>query len=186
MSIIFGQPPYFDTNDPYFNPIGDSYLTENTENPTPTSSGKAILYGSTTGNTRVKFCLRRYIYRFDSITNAFIYYKTYKGVRNSFEQPNNVTNITELNNRSLIHSTEILNAPEPTFLTQSLFQDLFKYPKNNDYFFVEGSHHKLINTTNGPSQTRPMFYKIYRYGKITSNNVVIVYKNNNEERRSSN
>jgi hypothetical protein len=183
-NATYGQHPYFDNSTPDFEPIGSSYLTDRTEPPTLSSSGKAILYDSSIGDSRSKACLRRYSYQYNINTNIFTYYKTYKGVRN-FEQPDSVIDITELNARSLIHSTEIIGSSAPSFIDQNILQTLFKFPSHNDYFFVEGSHYyqKGADEDNGGSD-RNNFFKIYRYGKITSNNIILIYKNNNESRRS--
>lgn len=181
MSTVYGQPPYFDNNDPYFDPVGEFYPF-GPDVPTSKSGGKAIAYGSSFGPTRKRLCIRRYVYQYSAINNVFNYYKTYKGVRN-FEQPDSVIDIDELNARSLIHSTEITTENEPLFITQSILNSLFSFPSNNSYFFIEGVHSIKIG---GGDISHPSFFQIYRYGKITENNVVIIYKNNNIERNTKN
>lgn len=183
MSTIYGQSPHFNNSDPYFDPIGESYPVSNSNGlPTLKSGGKGIFYGSSSGSSRKSFCIRRYVYQYNFINKNFIFYKTYKGVRN-FEQPNNVIDIDELNARSLIHSTEILTENEPSFITQSILNSLFSFPSDNDYFFVEGVH--SIRGGHGVAITGSNFFKIYRYGKITQNNIILIYKNNHIERRES-
>jgi hypothetical protein len=184
MTNVYGQPPHFDNNDPYFDPVGETYSFYTP--PTLKSGGKAILYGSGSTGSRKNLCIRRYVYQYISMNDNFNYYKTYKGVKN-FEQPDNVIDISELNSRSLVHSSEVTGESEPTFITQSILKSLFSFPSNNSYFFIEGVHSIAIEKEPGdfPNLPIPNFFKIYRYGKITQNNIVIVYKNNNIERRPS-
>jgi hypothetical protein len=185
MSQVYGQRPHFDNNNVSFDPIGQSYGFGSDFPPTLKTGGKAIVYESSPGgSSRKSLCIRRYVYQYTSINNAFNYYKTYKGVRN-FEQPNSVADVSELNSRSLIHSTEILGENEPTFITQDILKSLFSFPSNNNYFFIEGVHSIRIK---GKYEygAKPNYFKIYRYGKITSNNIVLVYKNNNIERKEKN
>jgi hypothetical protein len=184
-NATYGQHPYFDNSTPDFDQVGETYewpiYYAPGSAPTIKSGGKAILYGSSLGSSRKSVCIRRYVYQYNIINNIFSYYKTYKGVRN-FEQPDNVIDVGELNSRSLTHSTETAET-EPIFITQTILQSLFSFPSNGDYFFIEGCHSIRFGDPNQGDKSRPNFFKIYRYGKITHNNIVLVYKNNNIERR---
>jgi hypothetical protein len=184
--FVYGQPPYFDNTFVSFSPVGTTYNYA----PDDKANGLlnynlAIQYGMSFGNSRKKMCLRRYVYQYNINTNIFTYYKTYKGVRN-FKNLNSVVDLDELNARSQIHSTEITDEAEPTFITNSILHSLFSFPSNNDYFFVEGSHYNniinydyLTKPKNKAIQPidKPNFFKIYRYGKIVNNNIVVC-KNN--------
>lgn len=186
-NATYGQHPYFDNSTPNFGQVGEAYETISISPATPKSGGYAIKYGLSYGNTRRRRCIRRYVYQYSSVGNIFNYYKTYNGVRN-FEQPDSVIDVGELNSRSLIHSTEITGETEPVFITQVILNSLFNFPSNDDYFFIEGAHSISFSDIRkkSPSRDRPNFFKIYRHGKITHNNIVLVYKNNNIERNTNN
>jgi hypothetical protein len=179
MANIYGQPPYFDNTTPDFPRIGET--VDNTNAPNG-SIFKTIKYGGPfykSGIRKSRSALRRHIYQYN-INNGFVFYKTYKGVRKLTKNSIilNVKDVDDLNQRSLSHSTET-NETEPVYITNALLNSIFNFPSNNDYFFVEVSL-DYFKAGMPSSEVNPKYYfaNIYRYGKITQNNVIIVCKEN--------
>lgn len=181
MGISYGQPPYFDNSTPNFDRVGETIDTTN-----PESGGvfKTIKFGGpfyTQGRRQARAALRRHVYQYNT-GSGFSFYKTYKGVRKLYPNSNisNVADVNELNQRSSSYSTAT-NETEPVYITTSLLNSLFNFPSNNDYFFVEVSIDYWITTEGLSSSPKYYFANVYRYGKITANNVIIVCKESEEE-----
>lgn len=183
-NATYGQPPYFDNSTLNFDPIGDEYTYGSVGDNLP-GYNRAIQYGQSFGNSRVKLCARRYVFQYNITNNLFVYFATYKGNRGP-GSGSAVNDVVNLNDKIQENILEIIGEDEPTFLTNSLLHSLFAFPSHNDYFFVEGAHFKVkerdrIATSN---EWRPNFFKIRRYGKMSSVpfggeiSRVLVYKEN--------
>jgi hypothetical protein len=185
----YGQPPYFDNSTLNFDPIGTQY-NYGPLGIQPSGQNKAIQYGSSFGDSRLKLCARRYLFQYQATNNIFVYYKTYQGNR-GHGSSSSVNDVAFLNDLIQENILEITNENEPTFLTNDILHSLFSFPSNNDYFFVEGAH--FVNrvrriTYEGSDwdnkRMRPNFFKIRRYGKMSSIpfngeiSRVLIYKEN--------
>jgi hypothetical protein len=178
MSTVIGQLSHFDISTPNFNPIGSSYSTNKGPGRPGTIVNKIVItYGSSDGVKRRRLALRRYVYAYAQ--GAFIFFQTYKGVRNRQSLPSNVGDVDDLNRRFSIYGQPITTEAEPYYISQSLLKSLFLYPNYMDYFFIDGSHSCRMG---GSSQygPKPNFLEIYRYGKLSKDDItqVISYKNN--------
>jgi hypothetical protein len=179
MSTTIGQLPHFDVSTPNFTPIGTTYLTGS--GPGSTGSKIVILYGSSDGQTRKRLALRRYVYRFieTSVDIRFIFFATYKGVRNRDSLPLYVGDANDVNDRFSVYGEPLPLELEPSYITQNLLKTLFLYPNIDDYFFIDGSHSCRMGPPNlyGP---KPNFFEIYRYGKLSKDDItkIISFKNN--------
>jgi hypothetical protein len=178
-NATYGQPPYFDNSTLTFDPIGDEY-NYGPLGFQPIGQNIAIQYGSSFGNSRQKFCIRRYVFQYKATNNVFLYYKTYEGTRGPsfYSAVNDVTGINEI----ILNqpSNEITGEDQPTYITNQILHSLFNFSSNDDYFFVEGAHFKTKEKirTSLSSTWKPNFFKIYRYGKITDNNNILLLKQN--------
>lgn len=180
MSISYGQPPYFDNSTPDFDRIGE---TVDTSNSTGGGVFKTIKFGgpfSKQGSRKIYAYLRRHIYQYTN--NSFVFYKTYKGVRKKFPNSiiSNVADVNDLNQRSLTRSTETQET-EPVYINQDILNTIFSFPSNNDYFFVEVSVDYFKESETSSAIAKYHHANIYRYGKITQNNIIIVCKENGGE-----
>jgi hypothetical protein len=175
MSTVIGQLSHFDISTPNFNPIGSSYATGDG----PGSSGTKIVitYGISVGGSRKRLALRRYVYAY--FQNSFNFAATYKGVRNRQYLPSNVGDIDDLNSRFSIYGEPMITETEPSYISQSLLKSLFLYPNYFDYFFLDCSHSCVMGYSANP-MPKPNFLEIYRYGKLSRDDItqVISYKNN--------
>lgn len=176
MGINYGQPPYFDNTTPDFDRIGDVVDVSNPES--AFTAFKTIQFGGPflkRGSRKYLSCLRRHIYQYTN--NSFVFYKTYTGVRKLFQTTHisNVADVSNLNTRSLTRSIETQET-EPVYVNQDLLNALFNFPSNNDYFFVEVSIDYFKASESIASTPKYHHANIYRYGKITQNNVIIVCK----------
>lgn len=158
MSTISGQPPHFDISEPLFAPLA------------------RIEYGSSTGIKRSQVAIRRYTYEY--INDNFVFLKTFAGVRQ--RGPGNritgVNDVLNINIRNAVHSVEKVSETSPTFMTQTLLNNLFDYPSKNGIFFIEGTIRKWcgVNPNFKIPFTAPEWFDIYRYGKIINNQIVVL------------
>lgn len=161
MATNYGQPPHFDISKPLFAPLA------------------RIEYGSSTGVTRNKLAIRRYTYQY--INDNFVFFKTFAGVRQR-EPDNRITSVNDtsnINTRNAVHSIEKVSETSPTFITQTLLNNLFDYPSKIGLFFIEGVIRKRYFPPSGRGDlgltfTAPEWFDIYRYGKIINNQIVVL------------
>lgn len=157
MATNYGQPPHFDISKPLFAPLA------------------RIEYGSSTGTKRHKLAIRRYTYKYTN--NSFVFFKTYKGVRQRYSP--RISSVVDTNNVNFrnYHAVETLEGA-PEFITQNLLKSLFAYPNEGGIFFIEGRIKKWYTPESGgkPEFTfaAPDWFDIYRYGKIINNQIVVL------------
>jgi len=159
MATNYGQPPHFDLTKPLFAPL------------------QRIEYGESDGTKRHKLAIRRYTYKY--INNNFVFFKTYKGVRQRHEP--RITSVVDaeivnLKNAAAVETLE--GAPEfNEFLTQNLLKNLFAFPNSDGLFFIEGEIRKRYYPAISYFEfegSAPNWFDIYRYGKIVNNQIVIL------------
>lgn len=174
MSTIIGQLSHFDISTPNFDPIGSLRSMGNT------SARIVLTYGESAGIKRKRLALRRYVYVY--LNSSFVFLSTYKGVRNRNTLPSYVGDTDDLNIRSAIYSQPMPLEGEPYYINQSLLNSLFLYPNVLDYFFLDCSHSCRMGGSVGNPNYRvaPNFLEIYRYGKLSKEDItkVIALKNN--------
>ena len=153
MATNYGQPPHFDLSGPFFEPLA------------------RIEYGSSTGSKRLKMAIRRYTYKY--IDDNFIFFKTYKGVRQNANRITSVNDTYNLNLRKLDAAETI--EPSPSFITQNLLTSIFDYPSSKGLFFIEGVIQKRHSGSKPEFEwTAPNWFDIYRYGKIINNEIIVL------------
>ena len=160
MATNYGQLPHFDISKPLFAPL------------------VRIEYGSSTGTKRSKLAIRRYTYQY--INNSFVFFKTFAGVRQRGPD-NRITSVNDTSNiniRNAVHVIEKVSETSPTFITQTLLNNLFDHPSKIGLFFIEGRINKWCTPENNPKLeftfTAPEWFDIYRYGKIINNQIVVL------------
>lgn len=184
MSMIFGQPPYFDYSSPLTGQLTFGY-------------GDNLVIESGFINMKVKSKNRKYIFDYN---NVFILNKiTQSGRKRQREDPNDymisdplqrisptyhytptsVIDINNLNNQmtfvnNIVYNNESL--PEP--ITQNLLFYLFKFPNNKYQYFLDTENYINISDTNNYQINNYTIkingIKILRYGLLENNNAILI------------